>query len=259
MGLAIDVKKRVNGFCLDVEWEIGNEFAVLFGCSGAGKSLTLRMLAGLMQPDSGSIRMNGRPLFDSSSGANLTPQERSFGYVFQDLALFPHMRVRENILYGAHGVPADEREQRADDMIERFRLSGLERKFPSELSGGQKQRVALARALIRKPAALLLDEPFSALDHPLRVELQQFLKEVLREFPIPVVFVTHDVLEAYAMADKIIVYAGGRIAQAGTPLQVFTNPADKEVELLVGSRERILHAAQMLPCPVGGSPRSSFF
>jgi ABC-type proline/glycine betaine transport system ATPase subunit len=96
---------------------------------------------------------------------------------------------------------------------------------------------------------LLLDEPFSALDHPLRVELQQFLKEVLREFPIPVVFVTHDVLEAYAMADKIIVYAGGRIAQTGTPLQVFTNPAGKEVELLVGSRERILHAAEMLPCP----------
>jgi molybdate transport system ATP-binding protein len=248
MGLVVSVKKNVNGFRLDAEWEIDNELAVLFGCSGAGKSLTLRMIAGLMKPDQGFIRLNERMLFDSSTARDLPPQDRSFGYVFQDLALFPHMTVRANILYGAHGIPRAEREQRAAHMIERFRLTGLEQKYSSEISGGQKQRVALARALIRRPAALLLDEPFSALDNPLRVEMQHFLKEIRREFPIPVVFVTHDVLEAYAMADRIIVYANGRVAQSGSPLEVFTKPANREVELLVSTRQRLLQSVESLPC-----------
>ena len=248
MGLRVKVKKNVNGFSLDAEWEIGNELAVLFGCSGAGKSLTLQMIAGLLSPDQGSIHLNERIYFDSSSGRNLPPQERSCGYVFQDLALFPHMTIRENILYGAHGLSKVEREQQAGNMIERFRITGLENKYPSEISGGQKQRVALARALIRRPDALLLDEPFSALDNPLRVEMQQFLKEVHRKFPIPIVFVTHDVLEAYSLADKIIIYANGSVAQSGTPKEVFTNPASKEVEQLVNTRERLQKSVDSLPC-----------
>ena len=248
MGLRVKVKKNVNGFSLDAEWEIGNELAVLFGYSGAGKSLTLQMIAGLLSPDQGSIHLNEGIYFDSSSGRNLPPQERSCGYVFQDLALFPHMTILEIILYGAHGLSKVEREQLAGSMIEQFRINGLEKKYPSEISGGQKQRVALARALIRKPRALLLDEPFSALDNPLRVEMQQFLKEVHRKFPIPIVFVTHDVLEAYSLADKIIIYANGSVAQSGTPKEVFTNPASKEVEQLVNTRERLQKSVDSLPC-----------
>jgi molybdate transport system ATP-binding protein len=216
MGLSVRVKKRFNEFVLDVEWSIGNELAVLFGPSGSGKSLTLQMIAGLIKPDEGSIKLYERVLFDSEPRIDLIPQERSFGYVFQDLALFPHMTVAENILFGAHGIHAHERQQRAREMIERFQLSALEKKLPREISGGQKQRVALARALIRRPAALLLDEPFSALDNPLRVEMQRFLKDVSQEFAIPIVFVTHDVFEARVLADRIIVYADGNVAQAGT-------------------------------------------
>ncbi len=248
MGLSVKVNKIVNGFSLDVEWTIDNEFAVLFGCSGAGKSLTLQMIAGLLLPDRGFIHLNERTFFDSASGRNLPPQKRSCGYVFQDLALFPHMTIRENILYGAHGLSKVEREQQAATMIEKFKIAGLENKYPSEISGGQKQRVALARALIRKPEVLLLDEPFSALDNLLRAEMQLFLKEIRREFPIPIVFVTHDVLEAYSMADKIIIYANGSVAQSGTPKDVFTNPSSREVEDLVNARERLLQSAELLPC-----------
>jgi molybdate transport system ATP-binding protein len=236
MGLTVNAKKKVKGFSLDTAWEIGNEFAVLLGPSGSGKSLTLQIIAGLMKPDRGHIRLNDRTLFDDAAGINLTPQGRSFGYVFQDLALFPHLTIRENVLFGAHGLSKTEREQRASDMITRFRLTGLENKYPSEISGGQKQRVALARALIRKPEALLLDEPFSALDSPLRIEMQQFLKDLHRELPIPILFVTHDVIEAYSMADKIIVYDSGSVVRSGAPSTVFIKPANEGIALFVNSR-----------------------
>jgi molybdate transport system ATP-binding protein len=169
-------------------------------------------------------------VFDSALRIDFAPQERSFGYVFQDLALFPHMTVWENILYGAHGLRKEDRERRAAEMIERFLLTGLERNRPHEISGGQKQRVALARALIRRPEALLLDEPFSALDAPLRMEMQNFLKKIHQEFPIPVVLVTHD------LADKLIIYAGGKVLQTGSPSEVLNSPASSEVELLIKTR-----------------------
>jgi len=244
MGLQVRITKEIKGFSLDVDWEIGNELAVLFGYSGAGKTLTLRAIAGLITPDSGTVQLNGRRLFDSSSGTNVSPQERSCGYVFQDLALFPHMTVLENVLYGAHGLSRAEREERSGSMIEKFKLNGLERKYPSEISGGQKQRIALARALIRRPGVLLLDEPFSALDNPLRSEMQKFLLEIRREFSIPTVFVTHDVFEAYVMADKIIIYSNGRVAQAGSPKEVFGKPASREVEQLVNVRERLIQSLE---------------
>src|SRR5271169_2585892 len=247
MGLSVQVNKIVNGFSLDAEWTIGNELAVLFGCSGAGKSLTLQMIAGLLSPDQGFIQLDESTFFDSSAGKNLPPQKRSCGYVFQDLALFPHMTIRENILYGAHGLSKVERDQQAGNMIEKFRITGLEKKYPAEISGGQKQRVALARALIRRPNVLLLDEPFSALDNPLRAKMQNFLKEVRQEFPIPTIFITHDVFEAYSMADKIIVYANGNVAQSGTPKDVFSNPVSIEVEQLVNTRERLLQSVESLP------------
>ena len=233
MGLSIKIKKAVNGFKLDAQWEIADELAVLFGYSGAGKSMTLQMIAGLMKPDEGAILLNGSPVYDSAEAINLPPQARSFGYVFQDLALFPHMTVRENILYGAHGLNKHERELRCRDMMARFMIAGLENKYPTEISGGQKQRVALARALIRRPDALLLDEPFSALDAPLRSEMRNFLKEIRRDFPIPVVLVTHDLAEAVALADRLIIMADGGVVQTGTPSEVINSPVCPEVELLV--------------------------
>lgn len=233
MSLSVKVKKVFGAFTLDAEWSIENELAVLFGYSGAGKSLTLQMIAGLITPDEGSIRLNERALYDSALPVNLMPQERSFGYVFQDLALFPHMTVLENILYGGHGIQKNERLRRAAEMIERFQLTGLEKKLPNMISGGQKQRVALARALIRRPDALLLDEPFSALDAPLRLEMQQLLKELRRELPIPVILVTHDLAEACSLADKLILYADGKVLQAATPADALFAPSHPDVARLL--------------------------
>jgi molybdate transport system ATP-binding protein len=233
MGLRVDIKKRVNGFSLDASWEIGNELAVLFGYSGAGKSLTLKLIAGLMKPDSGLIRSKGVVCFDSHSKIDLPPQERFLGYVFQDLSLFPHMTVKENILYGAKGVSKSERDSRLTELADKFHIQDIQGKMPSEISGGQKQRAAFARALFRRPAALLLDEPFSALDRPLRLEMQAFLKEVRKDFDVPVILVTHDPDEARTLADKMIVYVNGKVMQAGSPDDVFNAPLTGEVKRLV--------------------------
>ena len=233
MGLSLKLRKQVNGFNLDVEWAMENELSVLFGFSGAGKSMTLQLMAGLIKPDEGWIYSGDRILFDSRSEINLAPQDRSIGYVFQNLALFPHMTVKGNILYGAGDLKKEQREERIGEMIAAFHLDGLEARYPSEISGGQQQRVALARALIRRPDLLLLDEPFSALDNPLRLEMQKFLKEVRQKFNIPVILVTHDLMEAYAVADKIIVYSQGKIVQTGSPLEVGRNPVNAEVQNIV--------------------------
>jgi molybdate transport system ATP-binding protein len=232
MGLSVRIVKKVEGFRLDVEWQIGNELVVLFGDSGAGKSLSLQCIAGLMKPDEGLIRANGDLFFDHTLRVNVPPEKRSFGYVFQDRVLFPHMTVRGNITYGCKGISKAEIRKKVDDMIGLFHLRGLDDRFPSEISGGQKQRVALARALIGRPDALLLDEPFSALDHPIRLEMIKLLEEVRNEFNLPVVLVTHDVLEAYAMADKIIVYSGGRIVRIGSPGEIFRLPVGLDAEAL---------------------------
>lgn len=235
MSLKIKILKKMNAFVLDVEWEMENELIVLFGFSGAGKSITLKVSAGFMEPDEGFVHSMGRVLYDSSLKINVPPQERSFGYVFQKLALFPHMTVNENILYGAKGIHKSEREDQVDELIKTFKLSGLENKLPSQISGGQRQRVAFARALIRKPDILLLDEPFSALDNPLRIEMRSFLRDIRRDFKIPVVLVTHDAFEAYTLADKMMIYSNGRILQIGKPSEVFNNPLNQEVASLISS------------------------
>ncbi len=230
MGLSIRLLKMVKGFTLDVEWEIGDELAILFGGSGSGKSMTLQLMAGLMEPDGGFIRSNGNVFFDRTSGINISPQERSLGYVFQDRILFPHMTVRGNIAYGLKNVSGSEKQGRVKEVIGLFHLQGLEDMFPSEISGGQKQRVALARALIGRPKALLLDEPFSALDNPLRLEMRRLLQEIRGEFQIPVLLVTHDVIEAYTMGDQVIVYSCGKVVQKGRPADIFHLPAGLEIE-----------------------------
>lgn len=235
MSLEVDIRKRVNGFTLDAAWCIGDELAVLFGYSGAGKSMTLQAVAGLSKPDSGSVLLRHQVLFSSVLGVNVPPRKRQFGYVFQDLALFPHMTVEKNLMYGGAELSGDERAQRCRELVHLFSLGGLEKKYPSEISGGQKQRVGLARALMRRPAALLLDEPFNALDGPIRRDMQRILKETAREFPMPVVLVTHDLAEASFLADTMILYAGGRVVQFGSPEEVILKPSCPEVQNLIAA------------------------
>ena len=237
MGLSVKLKKKVNGFKLDVAWEIGNELAVLFGFSGAGKSITLQIIAGLLSPDDGFVRIDSTTMFDSSKRINVPSQKRHLGYVFQDLALFPHMTALDNILYGSNGLCKSEKRKRAGNMIDAFHLEGLEEQYPAELSGGQRQRVAFARALMRKPDVLLLDEPFSALDNPLRIEMRQFLRDIKHGFDVPIVFVTHDITEAYSIANNLIVYSKGNVIQTGTPKDVCDNPLNSEVEMLINIKE----------------------
>ncbi len=249
MGLDVRIRREVKGFSLNVDWKIEDELVVLFGYSGAGKSMTLQSLAGIVTPDEGRIAFDGKVYFDSAAGISESPQKRPFGYVFQDLALFPHMTAKENITYGGKGISKRERKARTDEMIRLFRLEGLEQKIPSELSGGQKQRVALARTLIRRPDLLLLDEPFSALDNPVRADMRKVLRDIRREFAIPIILVTHDMFEAYTMADRMIIYSEGRVAQAGAPEEITHRPVSREVEALLSlSAHSQLHADAFSHC-----------
>lgn len=251
MGIAVSIRKALGPFTLDVEWAAGDELTVLFGYSGSGKSLTLRAIAGLAMPDAGAITLQGRTLFSIREGRDLPPQRRSIGYVFQDLALFPHMTVEENILYGGHGIDARDRRVRCCDLVRQFRLCGYEQRLPGDLSGGQRQRVAFARVLMRRPGALLLDEPFSALDAPLRTEMRSLLRGLQRELGIPVVMVTHDLEEALDLADRLIIYVDGRVAQSGDPEKVLAGPVSQQVARLV-RHDRTAGAQQAVAGGIGG-------
>lgn len=231
MSLTIKVQKKFSRFQLDVCWEIGDELAVIFGPSGSGKSLTLHMVAGLVQPDAGTILAKNRLFYDAEKKVSLTPQQRRIGYVFQTPALFPHMSAKENIIYGGTGLDRRDLMRRYSEVIDLFQLTGLESRKPAELSGGQKQRIAFARALIRKPDFLLLDEPFSALDMQIRSEMWDFLRDIRRFMKIPVVLVTHDVYEAYSLADQVIVYENGSTVGSGKPHEVFGTQTMPECEM----------------------------
>lgn len=203
----------------------------LFGPSGSGKTTVLRCLAGLERPDQGSIRFGEEVWFDSQRQIHRNPQQRGVGYLAQDLALFPHLTVADNIGYG---LPSRGRAAKVAEIVDLFALRGLERRYPRQLSGGQQQRVALARTLVRRPRLLLLDEPLAALDAPLREQLRQELRRWLAGFGIPVVLVTHDRTEALALADQVVVMDQGRIRQSGPIQEVFNKPADPAVARLVG-------------------------
>jgi molybdate transport system ATP-binding protein len=217
MALSVKLLKHLRGFSLDVDWRTTNGITVLFGYSGAGKSMTMKMLAGLMRPDTGYINLNSKVLFDTENEICLPPQERSLGYVFQDPSLFPHMTAEGNIAFGLPGMDRKIIKERVNETLDKFNIEKLRNRYPGQLSGGEKQKVTLARALIRRPSALLLDEPFSALDYPVRLEMRSLLLDIRRELGIPVILVTHDMEEARTLADRVIFYCAGRIEQDGTP------------------------------------------
>ena len=221
-------------FTLDVEFAFDAGCTVLFGPSGAGKTLILESIAGFARPDSGRIQLDGQILFDGVAGVSLRPQDRNCGYVFQNYALFPHMTLRENLAFAAERRPRLERHRRVNEMIERFHLAGVSGRRPHEVSGGEKQRCSIARALLVAPKLLLLDEPARGLDAPLRAELYSVLRQVRAEFNVPVLLVTHDLEECFETADAMLVLRGGRIVQSGTPLAVLSKPANAEVARLLG-------------------------
>jgi molybdate transport system ATP-binding protein len=231
MSLSLDVTKRLGAFSYAAAFSAETEIVVLFGHSGAGKSLTLQFVAGLVRPDAGRILVDGRPVFDSAARVDLPPQERGVGYVVQDLALFRHMTVAENIGFG---VPGPARARRVGELVDLLGLAGLERRKPATLSGGQQQRVALARALARDARLLLLDEPFSALDESLRQGLRHELLRLRAELGLTILFVTHDLREAHLLADRLAVFDEGRLLQYGPRDEVFRRPASRRVAHLTG-------------------------
>jgi molybdate transport system ATP-binding protein len=234
--VSLSIVKRLAGFTLDVSWEADDQVVALFGPSGAGKTLTLQCLSGLARPDRGRITVNRRVFFDSATGVDLPPQSRRLGYVFQGYALFPHLTVAENVGFGLRHRPRGERRRRIEEIIERLGLSGLEGRYPRELSGGQQQRVALGRALAVDPDLLLLDEPLSALDVPLRRQLREELAALVREWRKVTVLVTHDLAEAYQIADRVVVYEAGRVIQAAPKSELLWQPASESVARLMGLR-----------------------
>jgi molybdate transport system ATP-binding protein len=234
--LEVAIRSRLKDFTLDVAWTSGDGVSVLFGPSGAGKTLTLQCLAGLVRPESGRIVLDGRVLLDTVSGIHLPAHLRRLGYVFQGYALFPHLTVRGNIAFGLRDRPAAQRVRRTAEIVERLGLAGLEDRTPRELSGGQRQRVALGRALAIEPALVLLDEPLSALDLPMRRALREELQRVLADFGVPAVLVTHDFTEAYQLADQVIVYEEGRVRQVSARADLLRRPASGSVARILGFR-----------------------
>jgi molybdate transport system ATP-binding protein len=222
------------GFSLDVEFQAAKGITVLFGPSGAGKTLALDSIAGFVRPDEGRVLVDDQILFDAASGVCLAPRARHCGYVFQNHALFPHMTLRRNLEFALERIPRLERHRKVNEMLEKFHLADASGRRPHELSGGQKQRCSIARALIGSPRLLLLDEPARGLDAPLRAELYSVLRDVRHDFGIPILLVTHDFEECLELGDEMLVFREGRIVQTGAPRNVFEQPVSIDVARLLG-------------------------
>ncbi|MDR0861160.1 MAG: ATP-binding cassette domain-containing protein [Oscillospiraceae bacterium] len=248
--LSVDIHKRLGDFRLDVAFSAEDGILALLGASGCGKSLTLRCIAGIERPDSGRIELNGRVLFDSERGINLPPQKRRVGYLFQHYSLFPNMTVAQNIMQGARLRPKGERRAAVSAMIASMRLDGLAEHRPSELSGGQRQRVALARCLIAEPEALLLDEPFSALDDYLKWQLELELTDTLGAYAGKVgttLFVSHDRGEVYRLAESVCTLTRGSGNGVQPVRELFAEP-DTLAKCLISGCKNFSRAR-----PLGGN------
>lgn len=231
-------KQYPGGATVEGSFELpADEFSVtvLFGPSGCGKTTILRAIAGLVRPEEGEIRLGEDVWFDAAKRICLSPQRRGVGMLFQEYALFPHCSVFCNIAFGLGRLPRAERVRRVGEMLDRFGLTGLEKRYPSQISGGQQQRVALARTLATRPRILALDEPLSALDEPTRASMRRELRDVLASFAVPVLLVTHDRMEAITLGDRIVVLVDGQVRQSGAVHEVFSRPCDLAIARVVGT------------------------
>ena len=250
MALEVDIRRQLQGFMLDVSFSAQAGVTALLGASGSGKSMTLRCIAGVERPDEGRIALDGRVLFDSAAGIDLPPQKRRVGYLFQRYALFPNMTVLQNIGTGL-SLERDRplRRRKLEDLIGRFQLGGLEARYPRELSGGQMQRVALCRMLAAEPEAILLDEPFAALDSFLRWQLEREVRRTLSEFPGVALLVSHDRGEVYRMSGRVCVLAGGRSEPVEETGRLFDRPRTLQSALITGCKN-VAAAEWIGPCTV---------
>jgi molybdate transport system ATP-binding protein len=226
--------KAKKAFMLDVSFEMENELVVLFGQSGSGKTTLFKCISGITDPDCGNITVNSKVYYDKNKKINLPIQKRNLGYVFQNYTLFPHMDVRKNIECGLKNWNKESREERIMEMLSLLQIEELEKRYPSQLSGGQKQRVALARALAPRPELLLLDEPFSALDKGIKIELIEKIRSLQNKLRIPLLFITHSLEEAFILADRVLVMHGGKVQQFGTLDEISYHPENRRVAELTG-------------------------
>jgi molybdate transport system permease protein len=234
--LEISVEKVLEYFNLEVGFRAGQSALGLLGASGAGKSMTLRMIAGIVAPDRGRIVLNGRVLYDSATGKKISTAERKIGMVFQDYALFPGMTVAENVGFGLSDLPERERRARIQRQLDRMHIAELADRYPAEISGGQRQRVAIARCMAIEPEALLLDEPFAALDPHLRRQTEEQLRETLVGYNGAVIFVTHDMEEAFRFCSDLLVLDSGKVIASGPKHQLFERPRSVVAARLTGCK-----------------------
>ena len=236
MSLSVHIYKELRDFTLNVQFDSDGGVMALLGASGCGKSMTLKCIAGLEKPDRGSIVLNGRTLYDSARGVNLSPQARRVGYLFQSYALFPTMTVKGNLYAAAQRLPQGKRKAAVDEKLRAFRLEAVETLYPRQLSGGQQQRVALARALLSEPECLLLDEPFSALDSYLKWQTELELRELLKAYRGDVVYVSHDRDEVYRLCKDVCVLADGRSEPKRSVRELMDAPWTVSAALISGCK-----------------------
>jgi molybdate transport system ATP-binding protein len=236
--LEVRIRKRFHNpegsFNLNVHFRALAGFTILFGASGAGKTTLLDCIAGLSDPDDGRIVVGGEDLYDSEKKRNVAAWKRRIGYVHQDLALFPHLTAEENVAYGLRVLSAAEQQRLSREMLEIFRIDHLRDRRPAQISGGERQRIALARALVTEPRALLLDEPLAALDRPTKSSLVNDLRKWNQHHRVPILFVTHNGEEVFALGDEVIMLDGGRIVAQGRPHEVMRAPRLETVAHLSG-------------------------
>ncbi len=234
MTLAVALRKRLGEFTLDVGFTVGSGVTIVFGESGSGKTTLLRCVAGVARPDAGRIAIDERPLFDARTGIDVAPAKRRVGFVFQQLALFPHLSAADNIAYGLAHRTAAERRDRIGAIAASFRIEHVLGRRPGEISGGERQRVGLARSLVTDPDLLLLDEPLSALDHATQSRILDDLRVWNDARRIPILYVTHSQREVFALGERVLLLEGGRLLADGRPAEVMEAPAHDRVAQLVG-------------------------